>query len=117
MLAAFPLVAAELKDLRDSGSSANTDAQALVVEIEAFLTEAETFYEMLVVLRRRVLDRRVTRRSPDPLAPVAVAAGDQCQKRRVAVADLSRAVRACYPTRNVAKAVAGMRVPFPNLSC
>ena len=100
-----------------TGSSANIDAQAIAVETEAFFTEAETFYEMLVVLRRRVLDRRVTKRSPEPLAHVAVAEGDQCQKRRVAMADLSRTVRACYPTRSVAKAVAVVRVPFKNLSC
>ena len=82
----------KLKDLRGSGSSANTDAQAIVKEIEAFFTA--------VLLRRRVLDRRVTKRIPEPLAPVAVTTGDQCQKRRVAVADLSRTVRACYPTRS-----------------
>ena len=71
------------------------------------------FYETPVVLRRRVVDRRVTRRSPEPLAPVAVAEGDQCQKRGFAMADLSRTVRACYPTRSVAKAWAVVRVPSP----
>ena len=66
------------------------------------------------MLRRRVLDRRVTRRSPEPLAPVAVAEGDQCQKRGFAMADLlSRTVRACYPTRSVAKAVGSRESASP----